>query len=169
MRKLLLAATAAAAIAAPAAAATTYNFSVAGGYSWSMPASPTPNGYSASDATFFNVPFTAGPDNFVYILRIYNAAGGGGVAILSDPYGFANSTRYRGLGAEIYTGTLAAPTFKTGTFTLTQQYFGYQQVLTITDAAAGAVPEPASWAMLIAGFGLTGAAMRRRRTSALAA
>ena len=30
-----------------------------------------------------------------------------------------------------------------------------------------AVPEPASWAMLIAGFGLTGAAMRRRRTAAL--
>lgn len=28
-----------------------------------------------------------------------------------------------------------------------------------------AVPEPASWAMLIAGFGLTGAAMRRRRTA----
>ncbi|NJC07653.1 hypothetical protein GGQ62_000651 [Polymorphobacter fuscus] len=30
------------------------------------------------------------------------------------------------------------------------------------------VPEPASWAMLIAGFGLTGAAMRRRRTHAAA-
>jgi hypothetical protein len=29
-----------------------------------------------------------------------------------------------------------------------------------------AVPEPASWAMLIAGFGLTGAAMRRRRAVA---
>lgn len=28
---------------------------------------------------------------------------------------------------------------------------------------AGAIPEPSSWAMLIAGFGLTGAAMRRRR------
>ena len=28
---------------------------------------------------------------------------------------------------------------------------------------AGAVPEPATWAMLIAGFGLVGAAMRRRR------
>jgi len=30
--------------------------------------------------------------------------------------------------------------------------------------AAGAVPEPASWAMMIGGFGLIGAAMRRRRT-----
>ena len=32
-----------------------------------------------------------------------------------------------------------------------------------TAAVGGGVPEPASWAMLIAGFGLTGAAMRRRR------
>jgi protoheme ferro-lyase len=31
---------------------------------------------------------------------------------------------------------------------------------------APGVPEPASWAMLIAGFGLTGAAMRRRRAVA---
>jgi hypothetical protein len=30
----------------------------------------------------------------------------------------------------------------------------------------GAVPEPASWAMLISGFGLTGAVMRRRRVAA---
>ena len=30
----------------------------------------------------------------------------------------------------------------------------------------GQVPEPASWAMLIAGFGLSGAAMRRRRVFA---
>ena len=28
------------------------------------------------------------------------------------------------------------------------------------------VPEPASWAMLIAGFGLTGAALRRRTATA---
>jgi hypothetical protein len=30
------------------------------------------------------------------------------------------------------------------------------------------IPEPASWALLIAGFGLTGAAMRRRRALATA-
>nr|WP_243446236.1 PEPxxWA-CTERM sorting domain-containing protein [Polymorphobacter fuscus] len=35
--------------------------------------------------------------------------------------------------------------------------------LTISDShIAGAVPEPASWAMLIAGFGLVGAALRRK-------
>jgi hypothetical protein len=33
------------------------------------------------------------------------------------------------------------------------------------DASLFAVPEPSSWAMLIAGFGLTGAAMRRRRAA----
>jgi hypothetical protein len=32
---------------------------------------------------------------------------------------------------------------------------------------APAVPEPASWAMLIAGFGLTGAAMRQRRRASV--
>jgi hypothetical protein len=30
------------------------------------------------------------------------------------------------------------------------------------------VPEPATWAMLIAGFGLVGSAMRRRRTAVAA-
>ncbi|WP_310474313.1 PEPxxWA-CTERM sorting domain-containing protein [Sandarakinorhabdus sp.] len=33
----------------------------------------------------------------------------------------------------------------------------------LTIGASGVVPEPASWAMLIAGFGLVGAAARRRR------
>jgi PEP-CTERM motif len=33
---------------------------------------------------------------------------------------------------------------------------------------AGGVPEPASWALMIGGFGLAGAALRRRRTAAAA-
>ncbi len=38
----------------------------------------------------------------------------------------------------------------------------------LTIGASGVVPEPASWAMLIAGFGLVGAAARRRRKSVAA-
>jgi len=36
------------------------------------------------------------------------------------------------------------------------------------DIAANAVPEPASWAMLIMGFGLVGAAARRRKAAVAA-
>jgi hypothetical protein len=35
---------------------------------------------------------------------------------------------------------------------------------TFSAAVSGAVPEPATWAMMIAGFGMTGAALRRRPT-----
>ncbi|GGE00190.1 hypothetical protein GCM10011529_02970 [Polymorphobacter glacialis] len=45
---------------------------------------------------------------------------------------------------------------------------GWQFGVTSLSFTAGAVPEPQSWAMLIAGFGLVGAAMRRR-SAALAA
>lgn len=38
----------------------------------------------------------------------------------------------------------------------------YIDEMTFGDAAVAAVPEPASWAMMIAGFGLAGAALRRR-------
>ncbi len=39
----------------------------------------------------------------------------------------------------------------------------------LSDISFNAVPEPASWAMLIAGFGLVGAAARRRRPASLVA
>jgi hypothetical protein len=51
------------------------------------------------------------------------------------------------------------------------EFSGYVPIFIHTDfiASAMAVPEPSNWAMLIAGFGLTGAAMRRRRKVAVAA
>jgi hypothetical protein len=38
----------------------------------------------------------------------------------------------------------------------------------ITAGTRGAVPEPAAWALMITGFGLTGATLRRRRRTAVA-
>jgi hypothetical protein len=40
------------------------------------------------------------------------------------------------------------------------------EVTTLTVRSTAAVPEPASWALMIGGFGLAGAALRRRRVSA---
>ena len=41
--------------------------------------------------------------------------------------------------------------------------------LTVSNVAIAAASEPAAWAMLLPGFGLTGAAVRRRPGAALAA
>ena len=48
--------------------------------------------------------------------------------------------------------------------------FGNDQggTLTVSDVGDGAVPEPATWAMMIAGFGLVGASLRKRRDAATA-
>lgn len=41
--------------------------------------------------------------------------------------------------------------------------------LNINDGASGAVPEPAAWALMIGGFGMAGATLRRRRMVAATA
>ena len=46
-------------------------------------------------------------------------------------------------------------------------YFQANYSITITPAATAPVPEVATWAMMIAGFGLAGAALRRRRSVAV--
>lgn len=44
------------------------------------------------------------------------------------------------------------------------QSFSVGATFSAVSQADGNVPEPASWALMVAGFGLAGAAMRRRRT-----
>jgi PEP-CTERM motif len=43
--------------------------------------------------------------------------------------------------------------------------FNFDPSSSVFSYATGAVPEPASWALMIAGFGLVGSAMRRRKPS----
>lgn len=44
--------------------------------------------------------------------------------------------------------------------------FGYIKIDNVTvNAVAAAVPEPATWAMMVIGFGIAGAAVRRRKVS----
>ena len=66
-------------------------------------------------------------------------------------------------GPALFSGTASAPMFMTGTFALTSIVSG-RSTLTISEAVA-AIPEPATWAMMIGGFGMIGFAARRRRAS----
>ena len=71
---------------------------------------------------------------------------------------------FTGVGFFGYTGDLAISTVAISDPDNTAFYFKYDNVISgNTVLASPGVPEPASWAMLIGGFGLTGAAMRRRR------
>lgn len=59
--------------------------------------------------------------------------------------------------------------FNFGGAAITSVNFSSSQNSFELDTVSGAVPEPASWALLIVGMGMTGAAMRRRRGTTVAA
>jgi hypothetical protein len=92
-----------------------------------------------------------------------------------DPAGFFVNSVF----TQLSTNDIPAPALQGGAFTFTVNpgdTWGFY--VATTDGALGrgsltvnlgaAIPEPQSWAMLIAGFGLVGAAMRRRRLAAAA-
>lgn len=63
-------------------------------------------------------------------------------------------------GDTVFGGTFMNPVFSTGTY----QFTGFFSNGTLNvSSIGGAVPEPATWAMLLIGFGAMGFAMRRAR------
>jgi PEP-CTERM motif len=69
------------------------------------------------------------------------------------------------VGAQVYSGSESNPTFTPGVYTasdMNRDYLG--GTLTIT-----AVPEPASWALMLIGLGALGAALRTSRRAPAAA
>jgi len=63
-------------------------------------------------------------------------------------------------GDVVFGGTVNNPTFSPGTYNFTG--FFSSGTLKISELSA-AVPEPATWAMMIGGFALAGASLRRRK------
>lgn len=147
-----------AASASPAAAADLL-FTLSGDASASFVLDQNP----VPDAVFFDSEFRIGPTDGTYegapitFSQLYFfAENAGGAFAFDSPAGnlaFA--------GAQLFSGTVDAPSFVVGTYSLVDYYTGGGSfTLTIGDVVT-AVPEPASWAMMIAGFGLVGGALRR--------
>lgn len=156
----LAASAAALALAAPANAAT-YSFTLSGDYSanWELDSSPTPDSFLSYKFVLTNVTGTfQGLTGSSVTLDFYTDVLLGGLTIsdsdtsvvLADPY-----------GQQLFTGETSAPTFLTGTFNLINNLNNNAVQLVIAEAAA--VPEPATWAMMLAGFGLVGGAVRRTK------
>ena len=165
MKKLVFGmATAMLAIASPAyAAPLLFNFSGPSGTAiFQLDSNPTPT----TSQTFI------GSDQFSFS----NVAGVfGGVAGTASTISFGNgifsslSINAANLGftqfnaPTLFTGSPGSPTFLTGTFTLINPFFGNGTLTISPVAVTGAVPEPATWAMMLVGFGAVGGALRRRQ------
>jgi hypothetical protein len=93
-------------------------------------------------------------ETFVTNAFFYAVSNGGGLGVNGFfPY-----------GAQLYSGDTSRPTLLTGSFALygTSAHTDQQGTLNVTTTVAG-VPEPATWGMMMMGFGGIGFAMRRRR------
>ena len=168
MRLFTLALAAAAALTAVAADAATYKFLVTdpdatlGGQAFSpyyfyLDSSPTPAAY---DATSFTI------DGTTYGSTIYgNYSVFDTFTFYNDAYGGFSDLENIYLNPVLFTGSTDHPTFKLGTFALDN--FGSGASITISEVLPS-VPEPASWAMMLAGFGAIGVVLRRRERGAVA-
>ncbi|WP_242141227.1 PEPxxWA-CTERM sorting domain-containing protein [Sphingomonas sp. TREG-RG-20F-R18-01] len=162
MKKLALGmATAMVAFASPAyAAPLLFDFSGPSGTAlFQLDSNPTPDTFSSF----------LGSDQ----LAFKNVAGiFGGIAGVASNIGFGNGL-FASLNINapnvgfsqfssptLFSGPANAPVFSTGTFTLVNPFFGNANLK--ISAVAGAVPEPATWTMMLLGFGGIGFAMRRR-------
>lgn len=70
-------------------------------------------------------------------------------------------------GPQLYFGTEAEPEFQTGSFTLIDA--ASRSPISLTISTVSAIPEPASWTMMLGGFGMIGGAVRYRRRKATVA
>jgi hypothetical protein len=135
--------------------------------SWTLPSEPTPD---SNTTTRFIIRATGdfGGGRTSADIEFYAAAQDGGLALfdIDTGNGLANF-----FGDITFAGTPDAPLFSPGVYFLTeanQPEFPGRGELTITSLGTAAVPEPAAWALMIAGFGLVGAAARRRTVRAIA-
>ena len=147
-------------LSAPADAVT-YHFNISGDYSasWSLDSHPNPDLWDDDSFTLWDVvgDFPASAFNEVD-LTFYTANFLGGLTIF-DFWG-GGTTLIEATGGQLFSGLTSEPVFQTGSYALTDLSGQGDYVLVISG-----VPEPAAWGLMIAGFGLIGTVLRRRRVA----
>jgi PEP-CTERM motif len=152
----LCATVAAITLTAPANAAI-LNFTISGDYSatFQLDSSPTPLPENTVDGYLFgiaDVPFSGSPSGLAGITFFHASATGG--ILINNGFDYLFDAN----GIQLYTGPESAPTFRQGQFALTGLSTPGNFIVTIS-----AIPEPGSWAMMVAGFALAGCLIRHRR------
>jgi hypothetical protein len=140
----------------PALAAPFRLFGDSDGDGFTLASGEVPSAFSPDDFWIYGVPVTdAAGKVSLHDFHFKASAAGGGLG-RQEAGGLTGLRDYS--GPVLFTGPTSAPIFILGSFSLIGPGGSGSYELTIS-----AVPEPTSWGMLITGFGLTGAAMRRRQ------
>lgn len=169
IKSLRSAAVVVALLSAGVANAGLYQFNLTGDYTADWKLNSTVNSDDAVDDQVFVVwdvegNFPGSLTDFVD-LYFYNANAGGGMEIYDY---YTETTLLLTDGAQLYTGSEGTPTFRLGTFGLTEFAGSGSYTLTVTDLNAVPVPdpvdvpEPATAAMLLGGLGALYASRKRR-------
>jgi hypothetical protein len=160
------------ALAAPANAADYYLFELSGAYtaSWTIAVGTPADATDVGTTGFFNVQgsfpgHVQGHLADIYFYDDIDATGGFSIVdFWADPANGGVATHDFD-GPQIFDGTLLNPTFFAGSYALTDfndPNSAFTLTITECDCPPPAVPEPTTWAMMIAGFGIVGGAMRAR-------
>ncbi|MFN3371400.1 MAG: PEPxxWA-CTERM sorting domain-containing protein [Sphingomonadaceae bacterium] len=128
--------------------------------------------YSAGFTTGFSFFYTK-PNDFVGEVRVYDALGGmgnllGTIALPSTPSACDFSLYNAGYCPFVAAGVAFSGTAKSIVFAGVANFVVFDDITfgsSRPGGGGGVVPEPATWAMFITGFGLVGGLLRRRRAS----
>jgi hypothetical protein len=148
--------------------AALYQFQLTGDYtaSWQLDSTVSPDAFGDDEGfVLIDVEGNFPGSLFDFAdLTFYSEAIGGGMEIL-DYYG--DNLLLSTDGFQLYTGSEESPTFRLGTFALTEYLGAGRYTLTVTDLDAPPppvdVPEPASAALLLGGLGVLLASRKRRQ------
>jgi hypothetical protein len=164
MKSLTKAAFAAVLFSASVAHAAVLQFNLTGDYTaqWQMDADRVPEEYFTELGAVFwdNAGTFPGSTGTLVDLAFFNGGFGGGMSI----YDLASGDYLLVAdGPQIYAGTEINPHFAPGTFALTEYEGIGNYLLTVTEVAEAAVPEPATGALFVGGLALLYGARRRRQ------